>query len=227
MKRLIKKSALNNCRKAVSFINALKKTANEKNENLIPVMKAICELTDINDDRPLRALYEDILSSDPDCVYNGTVYRKLSLDKEEIIPKLDQYYSDEDIESDDNMYDTLDVVREIRAIIKTGTFQSSTYDLQACRDFYQEIYDSPLDVIISFECKNGIDVMKLARKYLGIAKDYINTNAEYKEYFNYLRDMVKEFECEKEVYCMVPNDYEVYSIDDEVVKETDTIELEI
>ncbi len=215
MKRLIKKSTLNDCRKVVCFIGALKKIASEDYEKQSDIMEAISELIDSNNSALMDKLYDDIIKDNPECVYNGTVYRKLSLENDCITDELKEITPAE--------YNIDEVVAQFKKEIETGYRQSTTYDLQACIDFDTGFFSGYSNVIITFDCKRGLNVTELTKKYLNIAKKYSDIDEKFDFYSTYLDDIVETYEDEKEIYCLIPNNFEIYSINDIVVDEIETI----
>ena len=218
MKRLIKKSKLINCNKAINFIKMIKKAADENPQK---TMEAIKSLTIDNENGLMNELYSDIIANNPDCIYNGKVYRKLEIDKDDIMSMIDPIDEDED-----NEYEIDDVLEALNSVIITNTLQSTSSDLDACEEFDPEIGGDNLSVIISFNCANGLDVMKLTKKYLNIAKDNKDTDGKYRQYVKYLNNIINAFEEEKEIFCVVPDEYEIYSIDDDIVNLMSTIIIE-
>ena len=114
-----------------------------------------------------------------------------------------------------------EVFNYIKNNLRTGEYQSCAKTLEACRNFEADWFE--VEVIINFECSEGIDVMSICNKYLEIAKqryeDVSNgvseskfSNSKLKEIVDSLKDTITTFEEEEEVLALVPDNYEIIEI---------------
>lgn len=201
MKRLIKTTTLNKILKlAENLLN---------DDQLNQINRAINQLTVNNRPKPLVNVYNEILNK-AECTYSNTVYRKITFDLNDIVALNNSYKISKD-----------EVFNYIKNNLETNSYQSCTKSLEACRNFEADWFD--FEVIISFECSEGIDVMAICNKYLEIArqryKDVQSGNSESKYGLNKLRAIIQsyesiigDFESEEEVLAMVPNDYQIVEI---------------
>jgi uracil DNA glycosylase len=139
---------------------ALIRCANDNNADYdAELISALDALTDSNNGKPLVSMLDQIKKNDSDCLYNGTVYRKLAFDQDKFIFALEKQCPDSE-----GSFPRKNVEDVLKSFIKTGTYQSATNDLEACENFYAEGLKD-IGIIISFESKDGIDIMKLVNKY--------------------------------------------------------------
>ena len=162
MKRLIKTTTLNKILKlAENLLN---------DDQLNQINRAINQLTVNNRPKPLVNVYNEILNK-AECTYSNTVYRKITFDLNDIVALNNSYKISKD-----------EVFNYIKNNLKTNSYQSCTKSLETCRNFEADWFD--FEVIISFECSEGIDVMAICNKYLEIArqryKDVQSGNSESK-----------------------------------------------
>ena len=172
----------------------LKKKADNSTLALIEAIRNICGSNEFND---LIALLPEIQDKYPDAIYSGNMYRKMiipyeTLDSMNHYQKGNQEYISKE-----------EFIEQIRNFVTTGEWQSCTYSLDSCKDFY------PLEVgisfIISFESE-GIDLQQLCEELTYDDDEDISTQAEV---------LQRAYENEDEVVAQVPSDYKVIAINNE------------
>lgn len=218
MKRLFNKQLVK-CANAIKFIN-MTKTAERNAEHDKKTIDAIDSLVNNNDCSSIEFMYEDIMVENKDCLYNGTVYRKIiiSFSKFNRLKNVGEKFS--------IVYNKIDVLNKCYTNITAGTAQSTSKSLECCRNFTPED-DYGVEVIITFECKQGLDIQALAEKYKKIMNDLFEEtkNPDYESMAISMDEIIQQYADEQEVFCMVPNDFKIYSINGYNVEDLgDTIE---
>ena len=172
----------------------LKKKADNSALTLIEAIRNVCGSNEFND---LIALLPEIQDKYPDAIYSGNMYRKMiipyeTLDSMNHYQKGNQEYISKE-----------EFIEQIRNFVTTGEWQSCTYSLDSCKDFY------PLEVgisfIISFESE-GIDLQQLCEELTYDDDENIVDQAEV---------LQRAYENEDEVVAKIPNNYRVVAINNE------------
>lgn len=172
----------------------LKKKADNSTLALIEAIRNVCGSNEFDD---LIALLPEIQDKYPDAIYSGNIYRKMiipyeTLDSMNHYQKGNQEYISKE-----------EFIEQIKNFVTTGDWQSCTYSLDSCKDFY------PLEVgisfIISFEGE-GIDLQQLCEELTYDDDEDIVTQAEV---------LQRAYENEDEVVGKVPNNYKVVAINNE------------
>ena len=172
----------------------LKKKADNSTLALIEAIRNICGSNEFND---LIALLPEIQDKYPDAIYSGNMYRKMiipyeTLDSMNHYQKGNQEYISKE-----------EFIEQIRNFVTTGEWQSCTYSLDSCKNFY------PLEVgisfIISFESE-GIDLQQLCEELTYDDDENIVDQAEV---------LQRAYENEDEVVAKIPNNYRVVAINNE------------
>lgn len=172
----------------------LKKKADNSTLALIEAIRNVCGSNKFDD---LIALLPEIQDNYPDAIYSGNMYRKMiipyeTLDSMNHYRKGNQEYISKE-----------EFIEQIKNFITTGEWQSCTYSLDSCKDFY------PLEVgigfIISFEGE-GIDLQQLCEELTYDDDEDIVTQAEV---------LQRAYENEEEVVAQVPSNYKVVAINNE------------
>lgn len=218
MKRLIKMNSKS--RKLKYMIYLLYNLKSRKKNATVDIKKmynALSDQTESNNNARLEDLKKEIKKEDPDCIYNGFGYRKLSFDIEE--------FNIEDL-AKNNTVEKRELIRHIKNIIATGFSQSFSDTLEACEDFCpSESDDNTFEVIIKAKLNDGINVHMLLDKYTEILQKLVEQceNEEYDgdldeddiyRYFNRMDDLNTSFQKEKEIISELPNNYEIIKIND-------------
>lgn len=194
----------------------LRKKANI--DNSYNIEEALVNLIFTNDGSNLVEMYNEVLSNDSDCLYNSTVYRILYLDYKKLISNMN-------VKKDEmGIYVKCgELVDEIYNNVYSGDWQSTTKSLENINSLGIDItVSNPISVVIKFECKNGIDLEKLAKKYLKV----FTQNNSGESYIRELKEMANIASMQQEVYTQVPKNYEIVSISDININEfTGTVNI--
>lgn len=177
---------------------------NEKIE--YQIAKAIIDLTENNNSNKIEKLYNTIIEDCSDyCLYNGYVYRKIAINDDEINSL--QSYGENDI-----MYSKKEVLDTVRNCIQTGKKQSCTYSYDSCKNFNPNI--GGLNVIIGFECDEGLDILELIEEYKDKIDDIFKETKEHKysEISNDLSLCLHSYSDENEIFCTVPDEFDIYDV---------------
>ena len=208
MKRLInRRNKLNNI---CNLLKNFKYKTVESSMDLSVVRDMLSNLTEYNTGDSITEELENIKTEDPDCIYNGTVYRKFSFNIDDIFGcdiELDDYISKEE------------VLNKIKSHIETGIYQSASKNLKTCEEFVPNVSGSNLNIIVTYQVTDGISVCDLLNKYYKIStnvlenKDYDQDNYddELKKACRDIILMYNHFYEEQEVYGIM-NDFEILSI---------------
>ena len=184
----------------------LKKKAN--NDLNYEMELALVNLVFTNDGSSLIDMYNEI---DQDCFYNGIVYRILYLNDRELIENIKTQKDEMGI-----YVKCKDLIHAIQEKIETGDWQSTTKSYDNINSLGIDItVNNPISVVIKFNCKNGIDLNKLSRKWLN---DFKENNAS-EVYIKELNELVDITNQQQEVYAKIPSDYEIVSISDVNINE--------
>lgn len=172
----------------------LKKKADNSTLALIEAIRNVCGSNEFDD---LIALLPEIQDKYPDAIYSGNMYRKMiipyeTLDSVNHYQKGNQEYISKE-----------EFIEQIKNFVTTGDWQSCTYSLDSCKNFY------PLEVgisfIISFEGE-GIDLQQLCEELTYDDDENIVDQAEV---------LQRAYENEDEVVAKIPNNYRVVAINNE------------
>ena len=172
----------------------LKKKADNSTLALIEAIRNVCGSNEFDD---LIALLPEIQDKYPDAIYSGNMYRKMiipyeTLDSMNHYQKGNQEYISKE-----------EFIEQIRNFVTTDDWQSCTYSLDSCKNFY------PLEVgisfIISFEGE-GIDLQQLCEELTYDDDENIVDQAEV---------LQRAYENEDEVVAKIPNNYRVVAINNE------------
>ena len=172
----------------------LKKKADSSASVLIEAIRNVCGSNEFDD---LIALLPEIQDNYPDAIYSGNIYRKMIIPFETLetmnhYQKRNQEYISKE-----------EFIEQIRNFVTVGEWQSCTYSLDSCKNFY------PLEVgisfIISFEGE-GIDLQQLCEELTYDDDEDISTQAEV---------LQRAYENEDEVVSKIPTNYHVVAINNE------------
>lgn len=201
MKRLVNKQLVK-CANVSEFVKLTKLATNESE-----TIKAIDLLVNDNDSSTIDYMYEDIMVENRDCLYNGVVYRKV------ILPTSKFFRLKNVGENYQIAYNKKDVLNKCYTTIAAGNPQSTSKSLECCQNFEPENNDG-VEVIITFNCSQGLDILALASKYAQIMSDLFNKTGEpeYETNMVAMNEIVQEYANEQEVFCIIPNNYMIYSI---------------
>lgn len=197
-KRLIKKSTLNNKNNMVlNFFKLIKSSIDD-----VQLVKSVYRLVEMNSHTSIKNDLNDIIEDNPDCLFNGPVYRKIDVNSETILIEMG-----EDV-SINNFINT------IKKHIKVGKHQSATKSLEVTKNFMPDSGDEcTMSVTIKFEANNGIDIQALANKYYELNKDSDNESMLIK-----LKSILS-YANEQEVYTLLTNDFEIVQVNDVPIEE--------
>lgn len=172
----------------------LKKKADNSTLALIEAIRNVCGSNEFDD---LIALLPEIQDKYPDAIYSGNMYRKMIIPYE-ILDSMNHYQK-----GNQEYISKEEFIEQIKNFVTTGEWQSCTYSLDSCKDFY------PLEVgisfIISFEGE-GIDLQQLCEELTYDDDENIVDQAEV---------LQRAYENEDEVVAKIPNDYKVVAINNE------------
>lgn len=172
----------------------LKKKADNSTLALIEAIRNVCGSNEFDD---LIALLPEIQNKYPDAIYSGNMYRKMIIPYE-ILESMNHYQK-----GNQEYISKEEFIEQIKNFVTTGDWQSCTYSLNSCKDFY------PLEVgisfIISFEGE-GIDLQQLCEELTYDDDENIVDQAEV---------LQRAYENEDEVVAKIPNDYKVVAINNE------------
>lgn len=172
----------------------LKKKADNSTLALIEAIRNVCGSNEFDD---LIALLPEIQNKYPDAIYSGNMYRKMIIPYE-ILESMNHYQK-----GNQEYISKEEFIEQIKNFVTTGDWQSCTYSLNSCKDFY------PLEVgisfIISFEGE-GIDLQQLCEELTYDDDENIVDQAEV---------LQRAYENEDEVVAKIPNNYRVVAINNE------------
>ena len=172
----------------------LKKKADNSALTLIEAIRNVCGSNEFDD---LIALLPEIQDNYPDAIYSGNMYRKLIIPFE-ALETMNHYRK-----GNQEYISKEEFIEEIRNFVTTGEWQSCTYSLDSCKNFY------PLEVgisfIISFEGE-GIDLQQLCEELTYNDNEDIADQAEV---------LQRAYENEDEVVSKIPTNYHVVAINNE------------
>lgn len=172
----------------------LKKKADNSTLALIEAIRNVCGSNEFDD---LIALLPEIQDNYPDAIYSGNMYRKMIIPYE-TLDSMNHYHK-----GNQEYISKEEFIEQIKNFVTTGEWQSCTYSLDSCKDFY------PLEVgigfIISFEGE-GIDLQQLCEELTYDDDEDIVTQAEV---------LQRAYENEEEVVAQVPSNYKVVAINNE------------
>ena len=211
MKRLIKKKySKETLQKICDFIvNKNKfnfKTAAIDKDTVKSIRKRVENLVDHNEPESVLEIKNILKDQCPDCIYSGTAYRKFVLQ-----PNLFDIL-DKTTLNNKTYFKVNDVNELIHGRIQTGSEQSCSKDLEACKNFEAE--EDGIEVIIKFEGSDGIDIMKVCEFYRNVCEELYDKSED--EFYETLIDqfelVITEYEKEKEVLINVSSEYEICCI---------------
>lgn len=172
----------------------LKKKADNSTLALIEAIRNVCGSNEFGD---LIALLPEIQDKYLDAIYSGNMYRKMIIPYE-ILDSMNHYQK-----GNQEYISKEEFIEQIKNFVTTGEWQSCTYSLDSCKNFY------PLEVgisfIISFEGK-GIDLQQLCEELTYDDDENIVDQAEV---------LQRAYENEDEVVAKIPNNYKVVAINNE------------
>lgn len=214
MKRLIAKKSFKNKVNNIKLLMDLMYN-NIKEAKICPSVlgNALESLLEDNNKQKILRLLDEIQNEEPDCSYNGTVYRKFNFYIEDLVDNPKEIYYDELIDG-------------IKKNIETGYIQSSSESLKACEDF-DTGYDG-IDIIVTYEVENAISIHKLLERYYYISHDamieieeneynekkYGETEDDMIEAFQNIEYLYNMFSSEEEILGIMPDDYKILEIND-------------
>ena len=211
MKRLIKKKySKETLQKICDFVvNKNKfnfKTAAIDKDTVRSIYRRVENLLDHNEPESILDIKNILKEQCPDCIYSGTAYRKFVL-QPNLFDALDKTTL-----NNKTYFKVNDVNELIHGRIQTGSEQSCSKDLEACKNFEAE--ENGIEVIIKFEGSDGIDIMKVCTFYRNVCEELYDKSED--EFYESLIDKfelaITEYEKEKEVLINVSSDYEIYCI---------------
>ena len=211
MKRLIKKKySKETLQKICDFVvNKNKfnfKTAAIDKNTVRSIYRRVENLLDHNEPESILDIKNILKDQCPDCIYSGTAYRKFIL-QPNLFDTLDKTTL-----NNKTYFKTNDVNELIYSRIQTGSEQSCSKDLEACKNFEAE--EDGIEVIIKFEGSDGIDIMKVCEFYRNVCEELYDKSED--EFYESLIDKfelaITEYKKEKEVLIKVSSDYEIYCI---------------
>ena len=172
----------------------LKKKADNSASVLIEAIRSVCGSNEFND---LIALLPEIQDQYPDAIYSGHIYRKMIIPFETLEDMHHYQKGNQEYISKEEF------IEEIKNFVTTGEWQSCTYSLDSCKNFY------PLEVgisfIISFEGE-GIDLQQLCEELTYDDDEDIATQAEV---------LQRAYENEDEIVSKIPSTYHIVAINNE------------
>ena len=193
-KRRLKKILSNNI---TTFFKSIE--AELSNSELV---KSIFRLVEINSHNNIRKNLNEIINENPDCLYNGDVYRKIDLNVSQILNDMGEDVSIKNL------------INCIKKYIQTGQYQSATKSIDSATGFNPDSdVESPISVTIRFKAENGIDIQELAKKYYELLKDDENESL-----INKLKTIL-EYEKEQEIYTLIPDNYDIVLINNVPIEE--------
>ena len=172
----------------------LKKKANNLTLDLIEAIRKVCGSNKFDD---LITLLPKIKDKYPDAIYSGNIYRKMIIPFE-TLNNMNHYQED-----DQEYIAKEEFIEQIKNFVTTGEWQSCTYSLDSCKDFYP--LEDGISFIICFEGE-GIDLQQLCEE-LSYDDD--------KDVVNQAEVLKQAYESEEEVVSKIPNDYEIVTINNE------------
>ncbi|MBO5095626.1 MAG: hypothetical protein J6B98_02005 [Bacilli bacterium] len=193
-KRRLKKILSNNI---TTFFKSIE--AELSNSELV---KSIFRLVEINSHNSIRKNLNEIINENPDCLYNGDVYRKIDLNVSQILNDMGEDVSIKNL------------INCIKKYIQTGQYQSATKSIDSATGFAPDSdVESPISVTIRFKAENGVDIQELAKKYYELLKDDENESL-----INKLK-VILEYEKEQEIYTLIPDNYDIVLINNVPIEE--------
>ena len=211
MKRLVKKKySKETLQKICDFVvNKNKfnfKTAAIDKDTVRSIYRRVENLVDHNEPESVLEIKNILKDQCPDCIYSGTAYRKFVLQ-----PNLFDVL-DKTTLNNKTYFKVNDVNELIHGRIQTGSEQSCSKDLEACKNFEAE--ENGIEVIIKFEGSDGIDIMKVCEFYRNVCEELYDKSED--EFYETLIDqfelVITEYEKEKEVLINVSSEYEICCI---------------
>lgn len=180
----------------------LKKIANDDLDlQLIEAIRKICGSNTFDD---LISLIPEIEDKYPNAIYSGNIYRKMIIPFE-TLDNMNHY-----IENDQEYIDKEEFVQEIKNFVTTGEYQSCTYSIEACKNFYP--LEDGISFIISFDGE-GIDLQQLCEELSYSDDEEIADQAEV---------LGRAYEDEEEIVSTIPNNYKVIAINNEDISKLKT-----
>lgn len=184
----------------------LRKKADNSTLALIEAIRNVCGSNEFDD---LIALLPEIQDKYPDAIYSGNMYRKMIIPYE-TLNSMNHYQK-----GNQEYISKEEFIEQIKNFVTTGEWQSCTYSLDSCKNFY------PLEVgisfIISFEGE-GIDLQQLCEELTYDDDENIVDQAEV---------LQRAYENEDEVVAKIPDDYKVVAINnDNISKLKSKIKIE-
>ena len=211
MKRLVKKKySKETLQKICDFVvNKNKfnfKTAAIDKDTVRSIYRRVENLVDHNEPESVLEIKNILKDQCPDCIFSGTAYRKFVLQ-----PNLFDVL-DKTTLNNKTYFKVNDVNELIHGRIQTGSEQSCSKDLEACKNFEAE--EDGIEVIIKFEGSDGIDIMKVCEFYRNVCEELYDKSED--EFYETLIDqfelVITEYEKEKEVLINVSSEYEICCI---------------
>ena len=180
----------------------LKKIANNDLDlQLIEAIRKICGSNTFDD---LISLIPEIEDKYPNAIYSGNIYRKMIIPFE-TLDNMNHY-----IENNQEYIDKEEFIQEIKKFVTTGKYQSCTYSIEACKNFYP--LEDGISFIISFDGE-GIDLQQLCEELSYSDDEEVADQAEV---------LGRAYENEEEIVSMIPNNYKVIAINNEDISKLKT-----
>ena len=213
MKRLIRKAySKEKLQKICDFVTNRNKSniktadVDMDKDALDSIYRRVENLVDHNEPESVLEIKNILKDECPSCIYSGTAYRKFVIQ-----PNLFDTLDTKTL-NNKTYFLVADVNELIRSRIQTGSEQSCSKDLEACKNFEAE--ENGIEVIIKFEGTDGIDIMKVCEFYRNVCEEAYDKSED--EFYGNLIDKfelaITEYGKEKEVLMQVSSDYEIFCI---------------
>lgn len=213
MKRLIRKQcSKETLQKIYDFVtnrnkfNVKTAEIDADKDTLDSIYRRVENLVDHNEPESVLEIKNILKDECPSCIYSGIAYRKFVIQ-----PNLFDTLETKTL-NNKTYFRVQDFNELIRSRIQTGSEQSCSKDLEACKNFEAE--KNGIEVIIKFEGTDGIDIMKVCEFYRNVCEEAYDKSEDefYEDLINKFEVAIAEYRKEKEVLMQVSSDYEIYSI---------------
>lgn len=144
---------------------------------------------------------EEILSENPDCSYNGTAYRSMFFESDEVKEHRDNF-----LQENDTDIDNVDQKQLVDYIVNNlvqvnGNYQSFAKSLNGIRAFYSNAEIFGTEILIKCEVSNALDIGLLCDKLTNQGSDH-----------EILR-IYEEYRREEEILCKIDSNFELVNFD--------------